>query len=91
MDTLGSLIDKLVTVDMKMWHNQEQLYAIRRMTTEQFADRYGDSLAELHGVIQRCCDLNVQRANLMDAIDTYLAAVVSGEREAQVRPQHKTY
>ena len=30
-DTLGNVIDKLVTVDMKMWDNQELLYEIRRM------------------------------------------------------------
>ena len=32
MDTLGGIIDKLFTVDMKMWNNQEILYKIRRMT-----------------------------------------------------------
>lgn len=91
MDTLGTLIDKLVTVDMKMWHNQEALYAIRRMTEEEFLARYGNALDELHGVIRRCCDLNVQRASLMDAIDQHLAAIVHGTREADVRLQHKTY
>ena len=28
-DTLGSLIDKMITVDLKMWNNQELLYKIR--------------------------------------------------------------
>ena len=28
-DTLGSLVDKLCTVDLKMWNNQEFLYKIR--------------------------------------------------------------
>ena len=29
MDTLGTLIDKLTTVDLKMWNNQELLYEIQ--------------------------------------------------------------
>lgn len=91
MDTIGSLIDKLITVDLKMWHNQERLYEIRRMTPELFLHRYGNNLEELHDIIKRCCDLNVQRATLMDAIDQHLADIVSGERPADVRLQHKTY
>ena len=35
-DTLGNVIDKLVTVDMKMWDNQELLYEIRRMTFDEY-------------------------------------------------------
>ena len=27
-DTLGTIIDKLTTVDLKMWNNQELLYEI---------------------------------------------------------------
>jgi hypothetical protein len=91
MDTLGTLIDKLITVDMKMWYNQERLYEIRRMSSREFTDRYGDSLDELHAVIKRCCDLNVQRARLMDAIDTHFSEVVNGQREALVNAQLKTY
>ena len=34
-DTLGSLIDKLTTVDLKMWNNQELIYDIRRMTLQE--------------------------------------------------------
>jgi hypothetical protein len=90
MDTIGSLIDKLVTVDLKMWHNQEQLYAIRRMTTEEFTERYGGKLDELHAVVKRCCDLNVQRSRLVDAIDAKLAAAVAGN-EALTFQAHKTY
>lgn len=91
MDTLGSLIDKLITVDMKMWHNQELLYAIRKMSPSEFGHAYGHRLDELHKIIQRCCDLNVQRSRLMDAIDIHFAAVTRGDREPIVAEQHKTY
>lgn len=91
MDTLGSLIDKLITVDLKMWHNQEALYAIRRMSREEFETKYGEDLGSLHETIKRCCDLNVQRATLMDAIDKLFASAIAGRVFADVRPQHKTY
>jgi len=35
-DTLGSLVDKLTTVDLKMWNNQELLYEIRRMSFDEY-------------------------------------------------------
>lgn len=91
MDTMGSLIDKLCTVSMKMWHNQEHLYAIRRMSKDEFCQIYGDKLIPLHDIIRRCCDLNVQRASLMDEIDKFLRGAVQGSRTDLVREQHKTY
>lgn len=93
MDTLGSLVDKLVTVDLKMWHNQEVLYSIRRMDADGFRQTWGDRFEALHEVLKRCCDLNVQRASLMDEIDQFLVRAVSGElsKEDLVRLQHKTY
>ena len=39
-DTLGGLIDKLITVDMKMWNNQEFLYEVRRMDFESFEEKF---------------------------------------------------
>lgn len=91
MDTLGSLVDKLCTVSMKMWHNQEHLYAIRRMTKDEFCALYGDRLEHLHDIVRRCCDLNVQRASLMDEIDKFLRDAVQGSKTDLVREQHKTY
>ena len=35
-DTLGSLIDKLFTIDTKMWNNQEEIYKIRKMDFEKY-------------------------------------------------------
>jgi hypothetical protein len=39
-DTLGNIIDKLFTVDMKMWDNQEVLYEIRKMSFDEFKLKY---------------------------------------------------
>lgn len=91
MDTLGTLIDKLITVDLKMWHNQEILYAIRRMTEEEFVAKYANDLPSLHAIVKRCCDLNVQRSKLMDAIDVFFADAPGKERSDLVKPQSKTY
>jgi len=93
MDTFGNLIDKLITVNLKMWHNQEDLYIIRRMTPEQFTEKYGKDLTTLHKIIDRCCTLNVQRANLMDEIDKFLANAIEHRKSYKdlVREQCKMY
>lgn len=91
MDTLGSLVDKLVTVDLKMWHNQERLYAIRRMSLDEFKTQYEGQIGEIHALVRRCCDLNVQRAALIDEIDRLFSDVVAGRKAAETKPQHKTY
>jgi len=92
MDTIGALVDKLVTVNLKMWHNQEVLYEIRRMTKLEFKQRWGDDLPGLREVIKRCCDLNVQRGKLIDEVDRFLEQAVAGEKTGDmIREQHKTY
>lgn len=39
-DTLGNVVDKLVTIDMKMWDNQELLYEIRKMSFDEYKSKY---------------------------------------------------
>lgn len=68
-DNIGDLTYKLNCVCIQMWHNQEFLYAVRKMTREEFKERYGNDLDNLHRMVKRCCDLNYQRSLLMDAID----------------------
>lgn len=101
MDTLGSLVDKLCTVDLKMWNNQELLYEIRRMNYEQFKAKYGqneEGLQELWETLKRACDLNVQRNVLIDEIDERVIALVTQARAGEtlddgrnVQRKHKTY
>jgi hypothetical protein len=78
-DTLGGLIDKLFTIDMKMWNNQELLYEIRRMSLEQFRDRFlktEQGVVELFESLKKCCDLNVQRNQLIDEVDEKIIEIV---------------
>jgi hypothetical protein len=89
MDTFGNLIDKLTTINSKLWHNQEELYKIRKMTPEEFVSVHGKDLKGLHCIVARCCDLNVQRAKLMDEIDKFLSFATNNKDI--VREQHKIY
>lgn len=69
-DTIGQLQGKLTCCCIQMWNNQEFLYASRRMTADEFETEHKNDIKRLHKMIKRCCDLNNQRAQLMDAIDT---------------------
>jgi len=100
-DTLGGLVDKLITIDMKMWTNQEFLYESRRMTFEEFQERYigtKDKQTELYEAIQRCCDLNYQRNQLIDEIDEKIVEIVKSANKGEeldagkfIQRKHKTY
>ncbi len=74
-DTIGELTSKLSCSTVQMWNNQDILYQIRFMSTEEFNKKYGDNMDELHAVIKRACNLNVQRAAIVDAIDVKILAM----------------
>lgn len=78
MDSLGSAIDKLITADMKMWNNQEILYEIRRMTFEEYKLKFtsNDGALKLWDMLKKCCDLNVQRAQLVNEIDQKIIEMI---------------
>lgn len=97
-DTLGSLIDKLITADLKMWNNQELLYKIRRMTFEEYKEEYfsnEDGAKVLWDSLKKSCDLNVQRNHLIDEIDLKVVEMIqSGEdldNGSFIQRKHKTY
>ena len=95
-DTVGSLIDKLCTVDLKMWNNQEILYEIRKLTFEEFREKYlttKEMQLKFYQTIQKCCDLNYQRNVLIDEIDQTMVKIAKGEINADdmIQLKHKTY
>jgi len=100
-DTLGSLIDKLITIDMKMWTNQELLYKIRRMTYEEYKSEYFESengAKDLWECLKKACDLNVQRNQLIDEVDQKIVEIVQHATEGGdlddgkfIQRKHKTY
>ncbi len=98
-DTVGSLIDKLMTVELKMWNNQEALYPVRKMTFEEFKQEYFSSeegARKMFDMLKKGCDLNVQRNTLMDEIDTLVVTIAEvakcgGDLSQFIQRKHKTY
>lgn len=99
-DTLGSLIDKLITIDMKMWNNQELLYEIRRMTFDEYKTKYfsEEGAVTLWDSLKKSCDLNVQRNQLIDEIDKKVIEIVEASTSGEeldggkfLQRKHKTY
>jgi len=100
-DTLGGLIDKLITVDMKMWNNQEFLYEVRRMDFEKFEDKFTstkEARTSLFESIKKCCDLNVQRGQLIDEVDEKIIEMIEDAKTGKeldqgkhIQRKHKTY
>lgn len=99
-DTLGSLIDKLQTVDLKMWNNQEILYKIRRMNLDEFKTEYfsEEGVAHLFELLNKSADLNVQRNQLIDEIDAKVIEIAQAATKGEdldngkfIQRKHKTY
>ena len=100
-DTLGSLVDKLTTVDLKMWNNQELLYEIRRMTFEEYKAKYfnnEEGAQRLWDSLKKACDLNIQRNQLIDELDEKIVEIIqdaiSGkdlDSGKHIQRKHKTY
>jgi hypothetical protein len=100
-DTLGSLIDKLTTVDLKMWNNQEFLYEIRRMTFDEYKSKYfetEDGAERLWNYLKKACDLNIQRNQLIDEVDEKVVEIIKDAVKGEdldsgkfIQRKHKTY
>jgi hypothetical protein len=60
-----------------MFNEQEKLYGIRRMTFEQFKERYnGEKLKELYDYFILAATLNLQRNAAIDEIDVRLVQMI---------------
>jgi hypothetical protein len=100
-DTLGNVIDKLITVDMKMWDNQELLYEIRRMSFDEYKTKYfeDENGAELlWKTLKKACDLNVQRNQLINEVDEKIIEMIQTTLNGEdldngkfLQRSHKTY
>lgn len=100
-DTLGSLIDKLFTIDTKMWNNQEEIYKIRKMDFDQYKKEYftnEDGAKRLWESLKKATDLNVQRNQLIDEIDQKVIEMIKSSNSGAelddgkfLQRKHKTY
>lgn len=94
-DTPGSLVDKISIINLKLFHNQELLYAIRRMNYDKFLERFkavdSEGIKELYDWLQKMSDLNSQRNMLIDEFDTMIAAAIkTGDTSYLSQHKHKT-
>ena len=99
-DTIGSLIDKLATINQKMFLAQEELYVVRKMNLEEFKIAFGsnEGLEKLHNYFKKSMDLNVQRQAMILEVDKKIVEIVTmavkGEdldNGSLIQDQHKTY
>jgi hypothetical protein len=100
-DTIGSLVDKLATVNNKLFVNQDLFYKIRAMDFETFARNYLDDVdgrVDLFKFLQKMSDLNLQRNQLINEVDTRIVELikraVAGEEiddGRSVQQAHKTH
>jgi len=100
-DTFGGLVDKLITADMKMYYNQEILYEIRRMTFEQYKEKYftdEEGAKKLWECLKKACDLNIQRNALIDELDQKMIEIIKAAINKEelddgkfIQRKHKTY
>jgi hypothetical protein len=101
MDSLGNVVDKLITVDMKMWHNQELLYEIRKMTFEEYKQKYFENeegAKLLWETLKKATDLNVQRNQLINEVDEKIIEMFKAFKNGEdldngrfLQRSHKTY
>ena len=99
-DTVGSLIDKLFTIDMKLWNSQEFLSTLRKMSFDEFKEKYlmtEDGANILWESLKKTCDLNVQRNQLIDEIDEVVIDIVEHKMSGEdldngkfIQRKHKT-
>lgn len=100
-DTLGTLVDKLTTVDLKMWNNQEILYEIRKMSFEEYKKKYfenEDGAKLLWETLKKATDLNVQRNQLINEVDQKVIEIIKAGLAGEeldngkfLQRSHKTY
>jgi hypothetical protein len=100
-DTLGGIIDKLFTIDTKMWVNQDLIYEIRRMSFDEYKTKYftnEEGAQKLWDCLKKACDLNVQRNALIDEIDQKIIEMIEAKFSGEeldggkfLQRKHKTY
>lgn len=99
--TVGELVDRLIVSSLKMWWQQEHIYEIRKMTLEEFKERYWskpEGAEKIFNYLQKACDLNLQRNQLMNEIDQRLVEMIEAKAAGEdldngkfIQRAHKTY
>lgn len=78
-ETIGTLLDRLCTVDLKLWTVQDEIYVIRRMSYEEFKAKYfedEEGFKMFYTALNKATDLNYQRNMLIYEIDTEIGRLL---------------
>jgi len=78
-ETLGSLMDKLIIVNLKIWH------------AEDLAHATGAKDKQVADAKRKINVLNNQRNDLIEEIDELILDIVSGRKKPKVYRQFKDY
>ena len=77
---LGSMVDKLTILNLKIWHNEEICY-----DPSSNIQQIGEAKLKINS-------LNTQRTAMVEAIDELFIGCISGKTELPpLSPQHKKY
>ena len=79
METPGMLVDRLMVVNLKLWHIED------KVRDESIS---GDELKEINTSRN---DLNVQRNALIEELDEKLIAWIIGKEKPTLIKAHKSY
>jgi len=79
METVGSLIDKITILNLKVYHIKEQIHSKR------YDDKYIEECKE------RLKILNIQRKDLISELSTLFADIAMNKRKIKVFRQFKMY
>lgn len=94
------MIDQLDVVNLKMWNAQENLYEVRRMSFDEFKAKFfnDENFIKLYEYFKKACDLNVQRNDIIDEIDSWALGLIHKlqnnitiEDSEILRKKYKTY
>jgi hypothetical protein len=78
-ETIGSLVDKLSILDLKIYHMQEQI------------DRKDATPEHRQNCVQRLQIMNIQRQDLTEELSQLFSDVMAGKRKLKVYRQFKMY
>ncbi len=81
-ETLGSLVDKLAIVDLKLWHCQEELFSSEKVVNDDEKTKLRSKNESLLG----------QRQRLIQEIDEWFSKCITNpESVILTNPQNKIY
>lgn len=79
METIATLIEKMIVTHLKIWHHEEE--AIRE-------DMSADYIVEIRKTIQQ---LNAERYELMTELDELIKEQIEGRKSVKISRAHKLY